>query len=82
MSKKVPSPCVDVCKFKLEGRCIGCAMTKKQKKQFKSLKKRDDKLVFLARLMEDQKVLGRHDYWRKVYLKKCAKKDIRPPIAA
>lgn len=82
MSKQVPSPCVDVCKFKLGGRCIGCAMTKKQKKRFKSLKDRDEKLDFIAGLVEEQKTLGRHDYWRKVYLKKCTKKGIKPPVAA
>ena len=57
-------------------------MTKKQKKKFKSLKGRDEKLDFIARLMNEQKALGRHAYWRKVYQKKCDKKGIKPPIAA
>ena len=82
MAKKVPTPCVDVCKFKLKGRCIGCAMTKKQKKKFKALKLRDDKLAFLNELVERQVELGRHDYWKRAYLKKCLKKGIKPPLAA
>ena len=79
---KIPSPCVDVCKFKHEGRCLGCAMTKKQKKAFRRLKGDRKKLKFIARLMKEQQAIGRHDYWRRVYLKKCAKKGIRPPLAA
>ncbi|MEM7463357.1 MAG: DUF1289 domain-containing protein, partial [Pseudomonadota bacterium] len=38
MSKKIPSPCVDVCKYKRQGHCIACSMTKAQKSQFKKLK--------------------------------------------
>ena len=40
MGSKIPSPCVDVCKYKLRGHCIGCGMTKKQKRSFKKLRKR------------------------------------------
>ncbi|MEM7240341.1 MAG: DUF1289 domain-containing protein, partial [Pseudomonadota bacterium] len=25
---KIPSPCIDVCKYKLKGHCIACSMTK------------------------------------------------------
>ena len=57
-------------------------MTKKEKKKFKGLKKRDDKVAFLKTLVAQQKELGRHDYWKKVYLKKCDKKGIKPPLAA
>ena len=28
MAKKLPSPCIDVCKFRRAGHCIGCSMTK------------------------------------------------------
>ena len=79
---KVPSPCVDVCKFKLKDRCIGCTMTKKQKKAYKKLKNNKKKIAFIESLMDQQKELGRHEYWRKVYLRKCAKKGVRPPVAA
>ena len=79
---KIPSPCVDVCKFKIEGRCLGCAMTKKQKKAFRGLKGEKKKLKFIAKLMGQQRAIGRHDYWRRVYLRKCAKKGVKPPLAA
>ena len=32
---KAPSPCVSVCKFKDQGHCIGCGMTKPEKKSWK-----------------------------------------------
>lgn len=77
---KIPSPCVGVCKFKLNKRCLGCAMTKKQKKTYKKLGSDKDKLAFIGKLVARQKDLGRHDYWLKVYTRKCAKKGIPPPI--
>ena len=43
---KTPSPCIDVCKFKREGHCIGCSMTKPQRKMFKSLKKPRSRFLF------------------------------------
>ena len=79
---KVPSPCVGVCKFKLNKRCLGCAMTKKQKKKYKTLGSSKDKLAFITKLVGKQKDLGRHAYWLKVYTRKCAKKGLRPPVAA
>ena len=39
MAKKLPSPCMNVCKYKLKGHCIACSMTKPQKSLFKQLKK-------------------------------------------
>jgi predicted Fe-S protein YdhL (DUF1289 family) len=37
-SKSVPSPCIDVCKYKLKkGHCIGCGMAEREKKRFKKL---------------------------------------------
>ena len=45
---KVPSPCIDVCKFRRAGHCIGCSMTKPQKKLFKALKKRDQQEGFVS----------------------------------
>ncbi len=79
---KILSPCVDVCKFKLEGKCLGCAMTKKQKKAFRGLKTEKKKLKFITKLVRQQHAVGRHHYWRRVYLKKCAKKGVEPPLAA
>ena len=79
---KPPSPCIDVCKFRRQGHCIGCSMTKAQKKMFKSLKKAEHKSAFIQFLMLQQKDMGKYAHWRGAYAKKCAKKGIRPPKAA
>ena len=79
---KVPSPCIDVCKFKLQDRCIGCTMTKKQKKAFNKLSSNKKKIEFIGKLIFQQKELDRHAYWHKMYVRKCAKKGMQPPLAA
>ena len=45
---KIPSPCIGVCKFRREGHCIGCSMTKAQKKLAKSIKKPEQQDAFLT----------------------------------
>jgi hypothetical protein len=82
MSKKLPSPCIDVCKFRREGHCIGCSMTKTQKKMFKALKKPDHQRAFVDLLLHQQSDMGKYGHWTPAYLKKCAKKGIKPPFAA
>lgn len=82
VSHKIPSPCIGVCAFKMKGRCIGCAMTRKQKKAFGKLDGRKRKLAFLVDLVERQRDLGRHDRWLRLYLKKCSKRGVKPPLAA
>ncbi|MGF1551587.1 MAG: DUF1289 domain-containing protein [Paracoccaceae bacterium] len=78
---KVPSPCIDVCKFKLDGHCIGCGMTKKQKKRFKDLDGKAAKRAFLADLMVEQARLGiKTRGWEKGYRKRCAKKGVECPL--
>jgi len=78
---KTPSPCIDVCKFKREGHCIGCSMTKAQKKLFKSLAKNEHREAFVEMLMAQQAALGRYSHWTPAYLRKCRKKKVKP-IAA
>jgi len=78
---KVPSPCIDVCKFKCDGHCIGCGMSKKQKKKFKDLDGRRRKLDFLMMLLEQQARLGlKTRGWEKAYRKRCAKKGVECPL--
>ncbi|MGF1444934.1 MAG: DUF1289 domain-containing protein [Pikeienuella sp.] len=78
---KVPSPCIDVCKFKLKGHCIGCSMTKLQKEAFKDLDGKAEKRAFVLDLVVQQKRLGdRFKGWATAYRKKCAKKDVRCPL--
>ena len=75
---KIPSPCIDVCKYKRQGHCIGCSMTKAQKSLFKSLKKDKHRLAFVEMLHEQQKADGRYAHWFEAYVKKCKKKKVRP----
>lgn len=80
MSKKVPSPCIDVCKFKRAGHCIGCSMTKNQKKTFKKLDKRDRMVKFVRQICEQQSEMGKYKHWEIQYRKKCIKKNLDCPI--
>jgi predicted Fe-S protein YdhL (DUF1289 family) len=82
MAKRLLSPCIDVCKFRRAGHCIGCSMTKSQKKMFKSLRKVEHQHAFVDLLMHQQSDLGKYGHWRPAYLRKCAKKGVTPPIAA
>jgi len=73
---KLPSPCIDVCKFKREGHCIGCSMTKTQKSLFKSLKKDNHRIAFVEMLIAQQAQMGKYSHWEQSYRKKLAKKKI------
>jgi len=74
---KIPSPCIDVCKFKREGHCIGCSMTKAQKSLFKSLKKNAHREAFVEMLIAQQGKMGRYAHWAQAYARKCRKKKVR-----
>lgn len=77
---KTPSPCIDVCKFRREGHCIGCSMTKDQKKLFKALKSDRHRAAFVKMLVAQQTVMGRFRHWAPAYLKKCRKKKVKPAV--
>ncbi|TQM91669.1 DUF1289 domain-containing protein [Roseinatronobacter monicus] len=77
---KIPSPCIDVCKFKREGHCIGCSMTKAQKSMFKKLKKETHQKAFLDLLVHQQNDMGKYRHWAEAYRKRCDKKGIKAPI--
>ena len=72
MAKKLPSPCVDVCKYKLQGHCIACSMTKAQKSLFKQLKTDKHREAFIEMLMTQQQQLGKFNAWPGLYEKRCA----------
>jgi predicted Fe-S protein YdhL (DUF1289 family) len=78
---KTPSPCIDVCKFKREGHCIGCSMTKDQKSMFKKLKTERHRQAFVEMLVAQQKVMGRYKHWVPAYLRKCLKRKAKPVAA-
>lgn len=75
---KTPSPCIDVCKFKRAGHCIGCSMTKAQKSMFKKLKKEKHREGFLTMLIAQQAQLGKYLHWLPAYQRKCLKKGVKP----
>lgn len=81
MSQKIPSPCIGVCKFKRDGHCIGCSMTKAQKSMYKKLKKPTHRAGFVQMLGAQQEVMGRYSHWAKVYDRKCLKKGVQNPTA-
>jgi predicted Fe-S protein YdhL (DUF1289 family) len=76
---KTPSPCIDVCKFKRAGHCIGCSMTKAQKSMFKNLKKDAHREAFVDMLITQQDVIGKYSHWAPRYARKCMKKGVKPP---
>ena len=72
---KPPSPCIDVCKYKLKGCCIACGMTKPQKSRFKRLDSGEDRRAFILDLVAQQRALGRSfAAWAIAYRRKCEKK--------
>lgn len=75
MGRKIASPCVGICKYKLDSACVGCGMTKSDKKKFKKLDGKKKKLKFVAALRGKQDSLGIAARWLKLYRRKCEKKD-------
>ncbi|MEM9708103.1 MAG: DUF1289 domain-containing protein [Pseudomonadota bacterium] len=78
-SAKLPSPCIDVCKFRRDGHCAGCSMTKAQKKISKRLRSSGERAAFIEMLLHQQNGLGRYSHWRRTYAKKCAKRGVEMP---
>ena len=83
MAKKTLSPCISVCKFRRPGpagaHCIGCSMTKAQKKMFKGLKKDEHRAAFIALVRSQQAVMGKYRAWAPAYLRRCLKKGAPLP---
>lgn len=80
MAKKIPSPCVDICKYKRGGYCVACGMCKKQKKVFKKLSSPKKQLSFISDLMRQHDDLGGFPMWPKAYRKRCRKKGVVCPL--
>lgn len=75
-----PRPCVGVCKFDGEGGCVGCSMTKREKKSSKKLRGKSRKRPFFELLVGRLAELRRLRYWSKMYRRKCARKGARCPL--
>ena len=81
---KTPSPCIGVCKFRRPGpggalHCIGCSMTKDQKRASKALKKDALRRAFVDLVVAQQTVMGRYGHWAEAYAKRCRRKGAKPP---
>ncbi|RMA41694.1 DUF1289 domain-containing protein [Rhodophyticola porphyridii] len=77
---KYPSPCIDVCKFRRGGHCIGCSMTEAQKSMYKTLSKASHQEAFIKMLIAQQDVMGKFSAWEPAYLRKCKKKKAKAPL--
>ncbi|SKA32617.1 DUF1289 domain-containing protein [Consotaella salsifontis] len=75
-----PSPCIDVCKYKRKGRCIGCGMTKDEKKAFGLLREKDAKKAFFRVLLDRLAEQGGAAFWATAYRRKCEKKGLPCPL--
>ena len=69
------TPCIDVCKYGDGGHCVGCSMTKTQKKISKTLKTRDKQLAFEQLVRMQQTVLGGYEEWEKAHKQRCQVKN-------
>ena len=69
------SPCIDVCKYGVDGHCMGCSMTKIQKKISKSLKSKDKQLAFLELIRMQQNLLGGFETWEMAHKQRYSDKD-------
>lgn len=82
MGEKLPSPCLDVCKYKRKGACIACAMSKSEKSSFKKLDSNKKRRRFIAELLVKQDEMGGFGHWPPAYRRKCRKKGVACPIDA
>ena len=62
------SACVKICKYREDGHCVGCSMTKAQKKISKKLKSKDSQAAFLQLIRMQQTCLGGYEGWEKAHL--------------
>ncbi len=69
------SPCIDICKYRDDGHCIGCSMTKTQRKISKSLKSKNKQLAFEGLVKMQQAVLGGFAAWETAHKNKYRAKD-------
>ena len=76
-----PSPCVDVCKYKRAGRCVGCMMTKQEKDGFPASGGGAAKRRFfeglIGRLRDEHKNPA---FWAIAYRRKCERAGVPCPL--
>ena len=67
--EKIPSPCIDVRKFRRPGpegghHCIGCSMMKPRKRAFKSVKAPAPHATPVRLIVSQQTAMGRYGPWQ------------------
>ena len=72
---KAYSPCIKVCKYRDDGHCLGCSMTKSQKKISKKLKSKETQTAFVQLICLQQVSLGGYEAWEKAHLDRYEIKD-------
>ncbi|WP_274533409.1 DUF1289 domain-containing protein [Fulvimarina pelagi] len=78
---RAPSPCIDVCKYKRRGRCIGCSMTKLEKQAFPENGGPQQKKAFIETLIANLEEIGRNPaFWAYTYRHKCEREGVPCPI--
>lgn len=76
-----PSPCVDVCKYKRAGRCVGCMMTKLEKDTFPAHGGAETKRRFFEGLMDRLRSEHKNPaFWAIAYRRKCEREGVECPI--
>jgi len=78
--RNAPSPCIDVCKYKHAGRCIGCTMTRDEKRAFVRLDAKEDKKAFFRALIARLSIRGGYAFWATAYRRKCEKRGVPCPL--
>ncbi len=80
-----PSPCMDICRYDLDGHCVMCAMTRPQKSLFGALKREKAQAQFVRELKAQQATLaerfGEDQFarWAVAYRHKCRAFGKTPP---
>jgi len=79
--QRLPSPCLDICKYKLRGgHCIACSMTKAQKRAYDGLRDAAAQRAFIDDLMAQQAAVGSARTWPAEYARKCHRHGTPPPF--
>lgn len=79
--RDAPSPCIDVCKYKRGGRCVGCAMTREEKQAFPQHGGGAAKRAFVEALVGRLAAATRNPaFWVMAYRRKCEREGVPCPI--
>ncbi|KAA0971623.1 DUF1289 domain-containing protein [Aureimonas fodinaquatilis] len=75
-----PSPCVDVCKYKRQGRCVGCTMTKAEKDSFPASGNAAMKKAFFETVIARVSQERNPAFWAIAYRRKCERAGVACPL--